>query len=220
MLGFLSLFSLAGWFAPAVEAPAPTPIEVIEASVIDRGFNQTIAKVEGMVWDQRAQSLARKHGLSLVNVTWEDTGRSKGSSMGPNISDMTIGVRDAHGALHPMPVFRFDNFNDKTADIKADNFFVRTGNEDGKPLEPTSLQDLLSNVKDYLHHPRGYKNSDDSLLASRDSHFLVSAQAAFLPIPKNGEATFTPVLYNYQSYPGNPAVMTIVATRRHQHSSG
>jgi len=34
-----------------------------------------------------------------------------------------------------------------------------------------------------------------------------------LPIPRSGEATFTPVIYNYQSYPGNPAVMTIVATR-------
>ena len=147
MLGILSLFSLAGWFTPTVQAPAPAPIEIIEASVIDRGFNQTIAKVEGMVWDQRAQSLARKHGLSLVNVSWEDTGRHKGSSVGPNISDMTIGVRDAHGSLHPMPVFRFDNFNDKTADIKADNFYVRTGNEDGKPLEPTSLKDLLETSK-------------------------------------------------------------------------
>jgi hypothetical protein len=42
---------------------------------------------------------------------------------------------------------------------------------------------------------------------------LVSAQAAFLPIPKEGEAEFNPVIFNYQSYAGDPAVLTIVATR-------
>ena len=35
----------------------------------------------------------------------------------------------------------------------------------------------------------------------------------FLPIPKSGVATFNPVLFNYQSYPGDPAVLTILATR-------
>jgi hypothetical protein len=51
------------------------------------------------------------------------------------------------------------------------------------------------------------------LLAERDSHVLVSAQAAFLPIPQEGKAEFNPVIFNYQSYAGDPAVLTIVATR-------
>jgi len=42
---------------------------------------------------------------------------------------------------------------------------------------------------------------------------LVSAQAAFLPIPEQGEAEFNPVIFNYQSYQGDPAVLTIVVTR-------
>jgi hypothetical protein len=42
---------------------------------------------------------------------------------------------------------------------------------------------------------------------------LVSAQAAFLPVPKEGQAEFNPVIFNYQSYQGDPAVLTIVATR-------
>ena len=42
---------------------------------------------------------------------------------------------------------------------------------------------------------------------------LVIAQAAFLPIPENGKAEFNPVIFNYQSYAGDPAVLTIVATR-------
>ncbi|MFK7927569.1 MAG: hypothetical protein AB8H79_05245 [Myxococcota bacterium] len=193
---------------PVVDVAIPTP------DVVDRAFDQTIHSVESMVHNAHAQQLARRHGLSLVNVSWEDTGRYKGSSVGPNISDMTIGVRDAQGLLHPMPVLRFDNFSDKTADLKTQDFFVLTGNERDKELRATSLHSLLSDTREYLHNPRSWKGRKGSLLASdRDSHVLVSAQAAFLPIPKSGAATFTPVIYNYQSSPGNPAVLTIVATR-------
>ena len=176
-------------------------------------LNSTIHRVEQMVWDTSAQRMAKREGLSLVNVTWEDTGRTKGSAWGPNISDMTIGVRDSAGRLHPMPVFRFDNFRDKTADLRVENMWVKTGNETGRRLVNTPLVDLLSDVRDYLHDPRSFRHPSDSLLHARDSHFLVSAQACFLPISRRGEATFTPVIYNYQSRPGDPAVLTIVATR-------
>ena len=53
---------------------------------------------------------------------------------------------------------------------------------------------------------------EGSLLAGRDTHVLVSAQAGFLP-GREGIAEFNPVLFNYQSFPGDPAVLTIVATR-------
>ena len=35
----------------------------------------------------------------------------------------------------------------------------------------------------------------------------------FLPIPKEGKAEFNPVLFNYQSAPGSPAVLSILVTR-------
>jgi hypothetical protein len=41
-----------------------------------------------------------------------------------------------------------------------------------------------------------------------------SAQAVFLPIPKQGQGEFNPVLFNYQSSPGSPAVLTILVTRQ------
>jgi hypothetical protein len=53
-----------------------------------------------------------------------------------------------------------------------------------------------------------------SLLAPRDTHALVSAQAAFLPVPRRGKATFHPVIFNYQSTAGNPAVLSILVTRQ------
>jgi hypothetical protein len=158
-------------------------------------------------------SYARNQGLNVVNVTWEDTGRSKGSSVGPNISDMTIGVRDGRGLLHPMPVIRFDNFSDVTADLDPQDFWLRVGNERGARLRTVSLADILQDTRSYLTDPWSWGGRNRSLWAPRDTDVLVSAQACFLPIPRDGEATFTPVIYNYQSYPGNPAVATIVATR-------
>ncbi len=187
--------------------------DTAEAGSWRHQFDNTIAQVEQMVWNQSVQSMAARHGLNVVNVTWEDTGRSKGSSMGPNISDMTIGVRDARGALHPMPVFRFDNFTDKTADVRSDEFWLKVGNERNRSLRPVSIADILQHPRSYLHDASSWTGNRSSLWSSRDDYVLVSAQACFLPIPLSGSATFTPVLYNYQSYPGNPADLAIIATR-------
>lgn len=173
----------------------------------------TIQRVEQMVWDNSVTAAARRFGLSVLNVTWEDTGRYKNSVWGANISDMTIGVRDSQGLLHPMPVVRFDNYNDKTADLSPEDFWVRVGNERGGRLHTVSLADLLQDTRSYLSDPYSWRGRTGSLWASRDSNVLVSAQACFLPVPKSGSATFTPVLYNYQSSAGNPAVLTMVATR-------
>lgn len=180
---------------------------------IQAQFQSTIAQVEQMVWDGNVTSIANRHGLDVVNVTWEDTGRNKGSAVGPNISDMTIGVRDAHGQLHPMPVLRFDNFSDTTADVRSDSFWLRVGNERGGRLRSVSLAEVLQDTRSFLSDPWSWSGRGRSLWNARDETVLVSAQACFLPIPRDGEATFTPVLYNYQSYPDNPAVLTMVATR-------
>ena len=175
-------------------------------------FDSVIALVEGMVSDPVANQLVSNAGLDLVNVMWEDTGRSPGSSLGPNISDLTIGVRDSRGALHPMPVMRFNNFSDVTADVNASNVGVSVGNERGDALHNISLEELLRNTSDYLHDDGSWEGKYNSLWDDRDTHVLVSAQAAFLPIPADGDALFTPVIYNYQSSLGAPAVLTIVAT--------
>jgi hypothetical protein len=202
MLSWLSFIPLSALSAPISRAQT-------ERGALDR----TIQTVESMVRDSSAVRTAKRHGLSLVNVSWEDTGRSKNSALGPNISDMTIGVRDSQGKLHPMPVYRFDNYHDKTADLEAENIWMRTGNAHGNPLQNTRLVDLLDDLRDHLSRPSSLASSNDSMMAARDSHFLVSAQACFLPISHQGKATFTPVIYNYQSRSGHPAVLTIVATR-------
>jgi hypothetical protein len=195
-------------------APRATEVTILE----DPEYVQAIENTAGMVWNEGAITLASKYGLNILNVTWEDTGRCQNSSVGPNISDVTIQVQHQDpntraSTLTLMPVIRFPNFSDKTADISLDRFYLLVGNEDGDGLYKVTLEEYLGNFRRYLSEPGSWAGRGDSLLASRDSHVLVSAQAAFLPVPKEGAAEFNPVIFNYQSYQGDPAVLTIVATR-------
>ncbi|HOW42407.1 MAG TPA: hypothetical protein P5110_04265 [Candidatus Omnitrophota bacterium] len=188
---------------------------------IDCGYDPyrtVIQETVGMVHQPLARELARRYGLSILDLTWEDTGRYKGSSVGPNISDMTIQVqrqdpRTGNYDLFCMPVIRYANFSDKTGDVPLDKFYILVGNEKGRNLKRVTLKEFLGDIRSYLSEPGSWKGNRTSLLAPRDSHALVSAQACFLPIPEDGIAEFNPVLFNYQSTQGDPAVLTIVATR-------
>jgi hypothetical protein len=181
-------------------------------------YRQAIETTKAMVHDSQAMALAAARDLSILNVTWEDTGRYKNSAVGPNISDMTIQIQEFNPdtndyQLHLMPVIRYPNFEDRSADVPLDAFSLLVGNEKGEDLEKVGLREVLDNLRDYLHEPDSWEGREQSLLADRDSHVLVSAQACFLPIPQGDEARFNPVLFNYQSYQDHPAVLTILATR-------
>jgi hypothetical protein len=184
----------------------------------DPDYVQAIQNTAAMVWNNEAQRLANQYGLNILNVTWEDTGRYYNSAVGPNISDVTIQVQHRDPLTNQyqltlMPVIRYPNFSDLTADISLDKLYLLVGNEDGEDLQQVSLREYLGDIRSYLSYPGSWSGRGESLLASRDSHVLVSAQAAFLPVPANGKAEFNPVIFNYQSYQGDPAVLTIVATR-------
>ena len=206
------LMALTAGFAVAKESDKSKLVEDYEA------YREVVEKTANMVYDSKAQEIVNKYGLNILNVTWEDTGRYKGSCVGPNISDMTIQIqqmdpRTEEFYLTCMPVIRYDNFSDKTADISPDKFYLLIGNEEGKDLHKITLKEFLEDVPKYLSDPSSWKAREHSLLAERDTHVLVSAQACFLPVPKGGIAEFNPVLFNYQSYEGDPAVLTILATR-------
>jgi len=217
----LALLLLASSAAPTLAADGPPPPYrggESRPEPIDLSYIEAIQRTSAMVWDDHALRLAQMHGLDLINVTWEDTGRYYDSAVGPNISDMTIQVQHidpdtGEYVLTLMPVIRYPNFVDNTADISPDDFYLLVGNEDGDDLERVTLAEYLGNFRKYLSEPGSWSGRLSSLLAPRDSHVLVSAQAAFLPVPQQGEATFNPVIFNYQSFAGDPAVLTIVASR-------
>ena len=209
---------LAGWTLaddPKTKTKGKPTAKELEAFL---DYQQVVNKTAGMVGDAQVQKMAAKHGLQVLNLTWEDTARFQNSAVGPNISDLTIQVqqkdpRDGKYYLTCMPVIRFPNFTDLTADISADKFFLLVGNEKGEKLKKVSLMEYVGNIRNYLNSPNSWAGDRTYLHANRDSHVLVSAQACFLPIPKEGEATFNPVLFNYQSMKEDPAVLTILVTR-------
>jgi hypothetical protein len=214
---FVCVALSASLLSPVAAQPqAPQPLVQQDPG---RAYERMVQKVANMIDDERAYSLTRAHKLNLLNVLWEDTGRWQGSSVGPNISDVTIEVEGHRkGKAHRtylMPVMRYDNFSDKTADVKIEKILVPVGNqtENGK-LKLVTLKELLDNPAQYMSTRDQGRIKNDSLLAKRDTHALVSAQHAFLPVPKDGKATFWPVIFNYQSTKKNPAVLAILVTRQ------
>lgn len=181
-------------------------------------YSRAIRLTAAMAGDSTAGRLAQRHGLSVLNLTWEDAGRYKNSAVGPNISDMTIQVALEEPSTRRtqvtcMPVVRYPNFSDKTCDLDPRDFTLLVGNEKGRPLKRISLYDFLEEPIQYLTNPQSWRSPVKTLVAPRDRQVLVSAQACFLPVPPSSKATFNPVLFNYQSVSGDPAVLTVLATR-------
>ncbi len=199
--------------ASATAAPSDAPATVGDPEAL-RAAIRAVRRMPGQAALRRA---ARAHHMTVVNLTWEDTGRYLGSSVGPNISDLTLEVIDRSGRrprTSLLPVLRYPNFTDRTADVPVERMFVRVGNEaEGRPLQAVALMEVLSHLRDYLSSPDELRSTSDDFTAARDSHFLVSAQFVFVPVPDASRVEFTPVLFNYQSEPGTPADLVLVATR-------
>ncbi len=193
-------------------------------------YRQAVQRTAQMTDDAHARRLAKRDGLDILSLTWEDTGRYDNSAVGPNISDMTIQVATSDprtGRIQAtcMPVIRYPNFSDKTCDLDPRDFTLLVGNQTAHgtpdagaasyPLRRVSLYDFLQEPTAFLSHPGSWRGDKPKTLLAphRDSKVLVSAQACFLPVPRHDKATFNPVLFNYQSYAKNPAVLTILATR-------
>jgi len=148
-------------------------------------------------------NLANKFGLVIQTVSWEDTARSKNSSWGPNISDMTLCVDN-----YNMSMIRKPNYGDITCDMPIEKFFLTVGNETKKGnLERISLKEYLQNIGKYTNH-----KVQPMFDTTRDTKILTSAQCCILPADKDGSVEFNARLFNYQSYSDNPAVLVIVVS--------
>jgi hypothetical protein len=116
-------------------------------------YRDAILNTKNMVFDNNARELVIKKGLNLLNLTWEDTGRYPDSSVGPNISDMTIqiGLEDPvtdYFELFLMPIIRFPNYKDLTTDLDPLEFTLLVGNEDDETLKRVSLYEFLKTPLD------------------------------------------------------------------------
>jgi hypothetical protein len=207
------------WLAPLCQAGAPLVIARRPSRPAAVPYYRMVEKVAELPGNERVQAMANRRGLDVLNLLWEDTGRWLGSSVGPNISDVTIEVqaKDERGRIRTalMPVVRNPNFEDKTGDVAIDHLKIPVGNQrPGGALTYVTLKEFLAEPTRYMSLPERGTIKGGSLLAKRDSHVLVSAQATLLPVPQQGTATFWPVIFNYQSTKKNPAVLVLLVTRQ------
>jgi hypothetical protein len=150
--------------------------------------------MHNLAHNQRIVSLIESNGMKIMNVAWEDTGRTKNSCFGPNISDMTLNVKGEN-----MPIIRKPNFTDVTSDQDIEHFSLVVGNK------IVSLKEYLQNISQYTKNDKL-----ESMYLERDNKILTSAQACILPLT-SGSVEFNVKLYNYQSYK-EPAVLIIVSS--------
>ena len=163
--------------------------------------------VNQIVTDNQSQQLLKSYGLNAKRITWEDTGRTKSSCWGPNISDMTLCLKNRNVLA---PVIRKPNFADVTEDIPVTEFFVVVGNEHSNSNPNGDLKNIP--LKEYLQNISKYTDENvKSMWNDRDEVILTSCQTCVLP--DNDKTKFAIQLFNYQSRKDNPAVLVILSSR-------
>jgi hypothetical protein len=174
--------------------------DVSKQSCLPSRGEQLRHDIQNLASNNKVKSFVKSYGMDIMNVAWEDTGRTKGSCFGPNISDMTLNVNGSN-----MPIIRKQNFSDITSDQDIMDFNLIVGNESNSEKKMVSLKEYLENIHIYT------KNDQlKSMYLERDSKILTSSQACILPL-ENNEVEFNIKLFNYQSL-NEPAVLVIVAS--------
>lgn len=158
----------------------------------------------------------RALGLHLTHINCEDNICHQGAARGSEISDMTIQVQSRRQGQHfatTMPALRRTDFADRSVDLSLAAIRLRVGNHRGEPLRTIGLREYLGDLRAHLTRPNSWSGAGTSLLAARDSHVQLRAQACWLPVPRTGPAGFTPAVFNPHARPGAPGVLAILATR-------
>ncbi len=183
--------SLSFWNRPKA---ARSALGTSRAAPID------LAHVCRLARDPEVCSLAAKHGLSVVDVAWEDTSRFANSCLGSNITDVTLRAKDY---AQRCSIIRKPNFTDHTADFDIGQFRVQVGNEKQQTLQQRPLRDYLNQIFSNAGGP------DEAIAASHQ--ILVSAQTCVLPLHKDA-CEFNVELFNYQTSKQHPACLAIVCS--------
>ncbi len=137
--------------------------------------------------------------FATAQVAWEDVSRLAGSSLGSNITDLTLGVY-TEGGIVRAPLLRLPNFSDITCDVPVSQFeALVVGNEETYDMHLGRVS-----LRDYLEHLERHSGVrlEGRILRGEDEKVLVSAQACILPDGRDtahkseGAVEFVPTLFN------------------------
>jgi len=175
--------------------------------------SEVFDEISNLNRNKKLCELLKSYGLEILKVTWEDTARDKNSSLGPNISDMTLFALDNESIVKgkystgkSMCVIRPPNYADRSSDSDVKSFHVTVGNEISDKTRRIPFSEYLKNIALYTKNDKL-----SSMYLDRDEKILTSAQFCFLPMISD-ECEFTLQLRNYQSTSENSAVLIIIAS--------
>lgn len=168
-----------------------------------RTFDEFISSVRSLPNDSSIVRQFERNNLTIGFVKWEDTARNKGSSWGPNISDVTLDVDNKS-----FPIIGTKNYSDPTFDMSIDKFSVNVGNEKSKSgtMKNIPFKEYLQNLDQYIS-----AKITGSMFRSRDSMIVTSAQSCILPL-QDGKIAFNVRIHNYQYDVENPSGLVVVVS--------
>jgi hypothetical protein len=151
---------------------------------------------------QTLKTVAEKHKMRVVRVSWEDCQRSisaKGelSCWGNNISDVYIMDKKKR----PIYTLRSENWNERLAVMSAPFLALVVGNESPsahKALKSITLSQYLKSAGTYAGYA-GVPSSTSLAHADMDAKVSVRFQAVFLPKEEKEDVEFTVAVYSYDT---------------------
>jgi len=183
-------FWRSGQQVPRHAAPPPPP----------RDKKPALIQVCRLSQDVATQELANSHGLTVVDIAWEDMDRDKFSVLGPNITDVSL---RAKGFSRPCSIIRKPNYTDHTGDFSISQFQIKVGNKEGDPLRNVPLRKYINDIF------RHYGALQEVIAPSHE--VLVSAQSCVIPL-SSGRQEFNIEMYNYKTKSPYPGCLTIVSS--------
>lgn len=161
--------------------------------------------VNNIINDWCATDTEKSCGMTVNRVSWNDSGRTKGSCFGKNIVDQTLSVKTNDGEWIDCPLVKSSsNYEDKTTDQNPESFFLISGDDKHR----ISLKDYITGLD---------KTTQSSKLVNLwdvrdDKGILTQHHHTILPLPKDVESVeFTANCSSYTNVQ-TPSVLCILAT--------
>lgn len=168
---------------------------------------KTCQKLLEMASDSNVSLFARNEGFVFQTISSKGSESFNASSVGSNISDVTLQVQGVKRNYCNMPVLRHDNFYDYYQEVDLSRISVWTGNKtNAEILVQKTLRTYLENYK--------RKSIEGPLLIEREKFAHHRVQACFLPAEEGKFVNFNVALYNNQFSQKLPAVLAIIASSK------
>jgi len=156
-------------------------------------------QINELRYNSSVKSELDKNKMSILYVSWSDVARSKGSCVGPNITDMQffaippLALRPAapryldldEGLFCSFPAVRSPNFTDEVDIRTASNYTFKVRNIEGQ-INEVSMEYFLKHIGRYITDLEPEANWGDEIDV-KEGNMQVSSQFSVLPLLESAD---------------------------------